>query len=813
MSNDKIEESGAVRDSEWVIAFDSYDPADEGRREAIFALGNGMFVTRAAAVDVGRDRIHYPGTYRAGCYNPIRDEIEGEPDETESLVNLPNWLPLTFRIGGGAWFQLDAVEIRDYVHRLDLYAGTTRREYVARDAAGKTTRICERRLVSMADPHLCALRFELTPLDWDGDLEFCSALDGNVLNTNVKRYEDYTHRHLVALDAHAVAPDSAMLHTRTRNAEIHIVQAMRTTIDQSGARVETETRSNEWIAHMIHTHGACGKTIGIEKVVAQTTTLDPLPGGAHADVRASARHALQRAGDFSTLCMSHERAWKRLWPSVAIDAEKAHVLRPLRFHAFHILQTISPHTAALDAGIPARGWHGEVYHGHIFWDEMFVLPFLNYRFPDLAKAMLCYRYRRLGAARAAAHDAGFRGAMYPWRSASSGHEVTPQHQKNLLSGKWIPDYTHLQRHVGSAIACNIWRYYLATGDSAFLADSGAEMMLEIARFWASVARPRADRFEIKGVIGPDEYHNAYPDRTEPGLDNNAYTNIMAAWTLCRALEVLDHIPQQRRAELRQRLDLHDDEMARWDRISRRMFVPFHEDGIISQYEGVEQLHEFDRTMLPPSLADARIDWSLRAIGKNPDAYQITKQADALTAFYMLPVDEMINLLERLDYRLDRSGLRRTAQYYLRRTAHRSSLSRVVYAGALAQIDLPLSWNFFSHALETDLSALKGESIAEGIHLGAMGGTLDILQRRYLGLSARVDGLHVNPSLPEPLGKVHLGFRYRCQMLEAESAGDILFLRSKKSNRDEVTVIVDGKKRTLVPGAEMRIQSEMPGEPC
>src|SRR5690606_34228393 len=135
-----------------------------------------------------------------------------------------------------------------------------------------------------------------------------------------------------------------------------------------------------------------------------------------------------------------------------------------------------------DMGVPARGWHGEVYRGHIFWDELFVFPFLNFRFPDLARSLLMYRYRRLDQARHNARNAGYRGAMYPWRSARSGREVTPRHQKNLLSGHWMRDPTWLQRHIGSAVAFNVWHYYLATGDTAFLVDYGAEMMLEIARF-------------------------------------------------------------------------------------------------------------------------------------------------------------------------------------------------------------------------------------------------------------------------------------------------------------------------------------------
>ena len=218
---------------------------------------------------------------------------------------------------------------------------------------------------------------------------------------------------------------------------------------------------------------------------------------------------------------------------------------------FHLLQSASPHNVDLDAGIPARGLHGEAYRGHVFWDELFVFPVLTLRLPGLARALLRYRTRRLDAARRAARQAGHTGAMYPWQSGSDGREETQRVHLNPLSGRWLPDTSHLQRHVGLAVAYNIWQYYQATGDLEFLADHGAETMLEIARFFAGLADYDAarDRFRIRGVMGPDEYSTRYPGAAEPGIDDNAYTNVMTVWLLLRAQDVLDVLPATRRAEL------------------------------------------------------------------------------------------------------------------------------------------------------------------------------------------------------------------------------------------------------------------------
>lgn len=798
ISSDKVH----ARQSGWTISFDRYDPQDEGRREVIAALGNGLFVTRAVPTAACRDSVHYPGTYHAGCYNRLPDLIMGERDEIESLVNLPNWLPLSFRIDGDDWVSLDSVEILDYFHELDMHKGTACREFRIRDAQGRQTQLRECRLVSMAAPNLCALSYWLSPENWSGKVEFRCALDGNVINDNVKRFEDYAHSHLVDHLATRLSDNEALLQCFTSQSRIQIAQAMRTRCMGVEASIATEIEQDSSIAHLARVHAQKGQEIRLEKIVALCTSLDFAPN----DPAQTAQAALHSAGNYDASLAQHARAWEEIWEKVALDIEKPEIACPLRFHAFHIMQTISPHTFRLDAGVPARGWHGEGYRGHIFWDELYVLPFLNFRFPDLAREALLYRYRRLEAARTAAREAGYEGAMYPWRSASDGREVTPRHQKNLLNGAWMHDHTYRQRHIGSAIAFNTWNYYLATGDIEFLADYGAEMLCEIARFWASIARLNAHsgRYEIKGVIGPDEYHNAYPEHCEAGLDNNAYTNVMAAWTLVRATDALDCLPAERCARLKQALRLEQEEIGRWEEISRKLHVPFHGDRIISQFDGFDRLLEFREDMLPPSLANARTDWALGAIGRSTDEFQITKQADVLTLFYVLPEQEVIDLLQRMGYWFDHAALLRTAQYYQARTVHDSSLSHVVYAGALARVDPAMSWKLYRQVLETDLSPLKGESITEGVHLGAMGGSVDILQRRYFGISACADALHIEPAIPVELGRVRLGIRYRGALMHIESCDRSLYILSDASNKKAVTLMHEGIRKILEPGESLRI---------
>jgi alpha,alpha-trehalase len=352
-----------------------------------------------------------------------------------------------------------------------------------------------------------------------------------------------------------------------------------------------------------------------------------------------------------------------------------------------------------------------------------------------------------------------RGIVLHWGDPAdppNREEETQRLHLNPRSGRWLPDRSHRQRHVNAAIAWNVWQYYQATGDLAFLEAHRAEMLLEIARFWASVATydHALDRYQIRGVMGPDEYHDGYPDRDEGGLDNHAYTNVMAAWVLGRALETLEVLGDHRRVELAERLGLAREELGRWDEISRKLRVCFHDGDIISQFEGYGELEELDWEGLRRRHGDIRrLDRILEASGDTTNRYKASKQADVLDVlivlmlFYLLSAEELRGLLERLGYRLEPSAIRRNVDYYLARTSHGSTLSGVVNASVLARSDRPRSWRFFTEVLASDLHDVQGGTTAEGIHLGAMAGTVDLVQRCYTGLETRDGVLGSTPACP------------------------------------------------------------------
>jgi trehalose/maltose hydrolase-like predicted phosphorylase len=509
---------------------------------------------------------------------------------------------------------------------------------------------------------------------------------------------------------------------------------------------------------------------------------------------------------FDELLDEHARHWEELWDLCSLELQDAEERVPteLRLHIFHLLGNISEHAADIDAGVPARGLAGEAYRGHVFWDALFVYPFLNLRLPDLSRALIRYRYRRLNSARWAARDAGYDGAMYPWQSGSNGTELTPTLHLNPRSGHWTPDNSRLQRHINAALAYDVWLYHQATNDIEFLALCGAEMFIEIARFWASITTydSARDRYLIPGVVGPDEYHDAYPGSERPGIDNNAYTNAMAAWVLWRVQDVLGALPEQRREELSHTLGLGREEVDRWEEISRKLLLPFHDDGILSQFEGYEELEELDWESYRARYGNIqRLDRILEAEGDSPNRYKASKQADALMLFYLHSADELRQLFARLGYPFEQDTIPKNVEYYMARTSHGSTLSKVVHAWVLVRSDRERAWQLLSEALESDLLDLQGGTTPEGVHLGAMAGAVDLVQRAFTGLETRDEVLWLDPRIPEELSRLDLRLRYRRHWgLEIEITRDRVRVSARAADTYPIRIGIWGEIFELHAGA-------------
>ncbi|AWI27474.1 glycoside hydrolase family 65 protein [Streptomyces tirandamycinicus] len=787
---------------EWTWEYEGYDPAAERLRESLCTLGNGYFATRGAVPESAAGLVHYPGTYAAGCYNRLESTVAGRTVVNEDLVNLPNWLPLRFRIHSaegppGQWFTPDSHSFLHYRHTLDLRRGTLTRTFRYRDGRAGVLGVEQIRAVHMADPHLAVLRTVFTAEDWSGEIEVESAIDGDVLNGNVHRYRSLSRNHLAHVQTGTEESETVWLGCRTNSSDVGIAMAARTVV--SGGRPASS------LLHPAR-HRAVRRLViplapGVPVVVDKTAALHTSRDRAIGDPLGAAVDRASTAADFDALMAGHTTAWAQLWRHADIRVP-GQAGRVLRLHLFHVLQTLSPHTADLDVGVPARGLHGEAYRGHVFWDELFVLPYLNLHFPEVSRALLDYRHRRLPRACRAARETGRAGAMYPWQSGSDGREETQQLHLNPRSGRWLPDRTRLQHHVGSAIAYNVWRYCEATGDTEFLHTKGAEMVLQIARFWADTAAldPGTGRYRIRGVVGPDEYHDGYPGAERPGLDDNAYTNVTAAWVLGRAVDLVGRLPAWRRRELFERVELDVDEPARWEEVSRRLRVPHHR-GVISQFDGYGDLAELDWDGYRERYGDIRrLDRILEAEGDTVNRYQASKQADVLMLGYLFSPAELRQLFGRLGYDLDDRLWHRTVDYYLRRTSHGSTLSGLVHGWVLARVRRADAWSYCREALEADIADIQGGTTGEGVHLGAMAGTLDLVQRGLTGLETRENALWLDPVPLPALSEYGFPLRYRGHWgVGVRLRSGQLEIAVPESRESPIRVVLTDQAVTVAPG--------------
>ncbi|QOT17310.1 HAD-IA family hydrolase [Paenarthrobacter sp. YJN-5] len=743
---------GLVMRDPWLLIYEGMDPEHEGHREALTTLGNGYMGIRGAVTENRRPG-RYAGTYLAGVYNRVWATIGEGTVAEEHMVNLPDCLPLDLRLEGTPWWSGGGLEILHERRVLNMEKAVLTRHLLLEAPDGRHLHLEETRFVSMDTRHILAIRTRLTPRDWSGLLDITAGVNCLVRNSNLPEPALSSQVHLIDRTIPPSRDAGPVLAAEVETTQSQVRVAIAAAVDVSGSTGVTESRAG-FHFRSFQVRSSEENPVTVDRIIAISTSRDRAASSAATSAAAALAGS---GGDFEELMRRHKASWRRvLRPfKVQLDAP-VQVQLVLNLHLFHLLQTLTPHTAELDVGVPARGLHGEGYRGHVFWDELFVLPVLNPRMPEVSKALLDYRWRRLPAARRAAVARGLSGALFPWQSGSDGTEETPDWLYNPRSGQWVPDYSHLQVHAGLAVAFNAWQYFESTNDVPWLLGHGAELLIDVARCFASLAvhDPGHRRYHIRGVAGPDEYHTWLPGRDVPGLDDNAYTNVMAAWVCGKAAEVTSMFPGHEQQELLERLGVGKRERAHWRRLSRAMYVPFNKDGLISQFEGYDLLRELDWDGYRQEYDNIeRLDLILGAEGDDVNRYKLAKQADVLMLPYLLGGSGLIAMLHQLGYRMTEAQLARTVEYYLARTAHGSTLSRVAHASVLAAVDPDRAWESYREALDADLDDTQHGTTKAGIHLGAMAGTVDVIQRSFAGLRMDRSGITFTPNMPHGLNAV------------------------------------------------------------
>jgi beta-phosphoglucomutase family hydrolase len=803
-----------VKHDNWYLTYYGFDGEQEKLREALTTVGNGYFGTRGSLDGEEAGEISYPGTYIAGIYNALPTDLHGTTIYNNDFVNCPNWTKIRFRMGDGAYKTLSEMEILSYRHRLDIKNAVNERKIIFRDHIGRITHLVTRRFASMDDPHTGAIYYELIPLNYTSTITIRSEIDGNIINEGVPRYKTLNSHHLDFVDA-TETEDSITLHTRTNVSKYDIYITAKHRLVEHDTEIEADRRTvqeDACIGQEFRFYAVEGNRYEFEKLVAIHTSNDDEKNPLKANQQLAKSHA-----SYTALLAKHSAAWQNIWDTIDlhITADRFSQ-RTLRLHMYHLLCTASPHNKHIDAGLTARGLHGEAYRGHIFWDEVYVYPFFNAYFPEITKALLMYRYNRLDGAREYAKEHGFEGAMYPWQTADGGNEETQIVHYNPMSGNWDPDLSSRQRHVSIAIFYNVWTYVNHTGDTEFLEQYGAELMFEIARFWASITHFDAadDRYHISGVMGPDEYHEKMPDSSEAGVTDNAYTNIMVVWIMEKMMDLLKDLDAKAKQAVFDKIDFKNNETEKWQQMIQKMNVNIDENGIIEQFNGYFTLPELDWAKYRQKYGNIhRMDRILKSENDSPDHYKVAKQADVLMLYYLLAPEKVHELLLDLGYNNlpdARELLKRNYEYYVQRTSHGSTLSKVVHATVSRFVTKDnTTWDWFMGALKSDVEDSQGGTTLEGIHTGVMAGTIEIAIRNFCGIAFEHDRLVVNPNLPPHWRTIEFSVWHHCVkynlILQSGSVTVTPQQRDKNvSCGEEVTVEVHGKLNQVKIGETKKV---------
>ncbi|MDN6639582.1 MAG: glycoside hydrolase family 65 protein [Tetragenococcus sp.] len=730
----------------WYITYYGYNPGkNEYAQESLLTVGNGFMGLRGTTPEMEISDANYPGLYLAGLYNEAGSQVADKTIYNEDFVNAPN-LQKMYLIIDGNRIDIEHNQVLYMKRQLNLKTGLLTSWATLQLADGKKIAVQTKKIASMENVQQYAISYTFTPLNFTDDVYFVSEADGEVYNYNVERYRSLTSEHLQVTDLQADRENVSLL-AKTNASNITVSQqAKLRSPHHSLANLTIEQETNKLIQSVpLTVEEQNSYTFEKTVLVQQYQKEEAIP---EIDLQTLTFPT------FETCLQRSSEEWATLWKKAGIQITGDLMSQKLvNLHTYHLLVSASPNgNQGLDASIAARGLHGEAYRGHIFWDELFIFPFYILHFPETVKQLLLYRYKRLEMAKKEANEAGYQGAMFPWQSSLDGSEQSQELHLNPLSKQWEEDNSRLQRHVSLAIAYNIWLYWHNTQDVSFMKAYGLEMLLEIAHFWESTAvyNTATKRYEISHVMGPDEFHETYPGAKESGLKNNAYTNMMVTWLFEEIERLKDEFSAKDFALVQEKTGVTDKLLEKMDEIKHQLTLEINEDGIIAQFNGYFDLKDLDWQYYKEKYGNIyRMDRILSAEGKSADDYKVAKQADSLMIFYNFSKEQVTNILKDLNYQVPADYVQKNLNYYLARTSHGSTLSRVVHAQLAAMVgEQELSWQLYQEALYSDYRDIQGGTTAEGIHAGVMAATLYIPLTTFAGLDIRKDTLRFAPNLPQ-----------------------------------------------------------------
>ncbi|MFC3300628.1 glycoside hydrolase family 65 protein [Arthrobacter agilis] len=769
---------------EWALVETDFDAAQAGRNETLFTVGNGYLGLRGN-LDEGRDG-YDAGTFINGFHEtwPIQhaEEAFGFARVGQTIVNVPDAKIIRLYVDDEP-FMVTRADILRHTRRLDFADGTLTREIEWRTPSGKHVLIRSRRMVSFTDRHLALIDYEVEMLDADASV----LISSQILN----RQDGMDEYHVSpAGDGSAFDPRKAesfrdrVLQPRLKRADgPRYLLGYSTTNSRMtiACGIEHEFRTdNEWdqsshieddlAKHVYRVKAKPGRPVRLLKTVSYHTSRS-VPARELAD---RCCRTLDRAREMTLEeHLGQQKDWLAdFWgrSDVAVEGQPA-VQQAIRWNLFQLAQS----TARTDGGgIAAKGVSGSGYGGHYFWDtEVYVLPFLSYTAPVVARNALRFRQAMLDAARSRAAELNQRGALFPWRTIN-GQESSAYYAASTA-----------QYHIDADISYALMQYVAATGDDDFLYRGAVDILVETARMWADLGFWRSngdDNFHIHGVTGPDEYTTV--------VNDNLYTNVMARANLRSAVHAVDSlraVDPAAHARMAARLRLEDDELVEWTLAAEKMFIPFDERaGIHPQDAAFLDKELWDLENTPPTKRPLLLHFHPLVIYR----FQVLKQADVVLAL-LLQGHEFTMEQKRSDF-----------EYYEALTTGDSTLSAVVQSIIAAEVGYhDLALRYFLSSLFVDLADLH-RNTSDGIHVASTGGVWSALVYGFGGMRDHGGQITFHPRLPETWTAVTFRVMLHGTRLRVEVRQDAMTLTVETGG--PTTVSVQGRPVAVAPGTPVTV---------
>ncbi|MFZ2577850.1 MAG: glycosyl hydrolase family 65 protein [Lactococcus hircilactis] len=768
-----------MSNTDWAIKFNQLETAKRSyAQESLMTLGNGYLGWRGAPVWSSCSTDHYPGLYVAGIFNRTHTTVETHDVENEDMVNLPN--PQLIKIFIDDQCIDFSTQTTQRKSEIDLKKGQQKDCYTVQLEKGQLI-LSTIKEVDPVNFHQIGFSGTITS-DFPAKIRIESWIDGTVLNQNVERYRAFDSK-----EFEVVSTENKTLIAKTRSTKIDLVLSAKTVVSGQELR-QIDSENPETIIESGTFHLEKSTPLSFEKVIVIATsyeTKNPL---------LFVKNEIKNA-NLSSIQTHRSNYWEKVWREADIKIKSDHKDLQLmtRMNIFHIRQA-AQHEANqyLDASIGSRALTGEGYRGHIFWDEIFVLPYFAANEPKTARDLLLYRIRRIDAAKANAKIDDETGAMFPWQSAMIGDEQSQFVHLNPVNKEWEPDHSRRQRHVSLAIVYNLWIYIQLTNDNTILKEGGLELLIETTKFWLNKAQLGKDgRFHITGVMGPDEYHEAYPGQAG-GIRDNAYTNLMVVWQLNWLFEL-----REKGFDLSA---LGKTQLDKAQEVAHQLYLNIDENGVIEQYDGFFKLDDVDFDAYKKKYGDIhRLDRILKANGYSPDCFKVVKQADLLMILYNLGKHKTKELVEQLGYTLPENWLTINRDYYLSCTVHGSTTSRPVFGGIAVQLgETQAALDNLIVAIGSDYYDIQGGTTAEGVHIGVMGETLEVIQNEFAGVDFRDGYFSIAPTMPQNWTALKFTQKFHGAVLNI----DLFDNKGQVTSDQKLRIFVYGKEEQLTAGVPL-----------